>query len=1045
MQIWLYLAWREAIMSLLVHRTSRLMIGGVVGASLLGASCLCVPALFGQDGKQPTTDDVKALQSKYQAERDKVLKEGSAKRFLPVLIEKSEQMAKRGDLALSDGRLLQAAEAFRQARWQLPYAGTQMPDHVSRILGNLRLRHGHEVHAVAYSPDGTKLATTSRDRTVKVWDLGNGHESLTYSGHDDQVRAVAFSPDGKSIASGGGDRDIKIWDAATGKDLQTFKGQGAYVTGLVFSKDGKYLVSSQAGAQGQNPGMVVIYEAANGNVKRSINDFRLLVQSIAFNHDGTILGAGVGDGLVKLWDFAKMLDGQPEYWGQQDPNGATYFVAFSPDNRTLARIGADGIKLYNLLLPGAPFQVGSPRRHVPAPGPGNRYTCAAFSKDSRTLFTGSTDGLIKIWNADSLEQTGVYKGHTAEIKALVFNPAGNQLASASNDFTVRLWDFDIVLQARDYAGHDAPVWTSGFSPDGHRMVSASADRTVRIWDVAGGKVLHTLTGHTAPVTYAVFSPDGKAVLSGAGDKLIKLWNADTGALIREFKGHNGTITCLAFSSDGKRFVSGGADRTVKIWDTDSGKDLVTVSDKSLVASVAFLPNGKQVAVGSVDQSIRLYDLDGKRLASWMAHGTAVSCLAFSPNGQMLASCGADNLVRVWPLSTPGQNPITLSGHSGPLSSVAWRNDNQYLVSAGADQTVKLWKLEKEGGKETQTFRGHKDWVTSVAFSKDGFFIVSSGVDRVLKIWELTSREIPLLAEHTGSVDAVAFSPDGKWVASGATDRTIKLWDRATGLEKYTMTGHTEGVLGLAFTPDSKILISSSADRSLRLWEVATGKELPRDPGQQQSYTGLISPVSYFMVPPDGKHLWCWVPGNERYTTMTGFELLTGKEVFSFNDQRPSINCVGFSSDGKRAAIGARDGSVRVFDLENKGQVVATDWFVYDKGTGVGDLALTPDGSLLVAGSDMGDVKICVPAKKETLKTFKAHDAKIVAVQISPDGKRFTTVGSNNAIKLWDIVTASELRQWNLGSTTVSSIAFSPDSRQMVIGNANTTLYVLDLP
>src|SRR5262249_9074485 len=153
---------------------------------------------------------------------------------------------------------------FRQARWQLPYAGPKLPDHVSRILGNLRLRHGHEIHALSFSPDGTKLATASRDRTVKIWDLGNGHELLTYTGHTDQVRSVAFSPDGKHIASAGGDKDIKLWNAGDGKDVQTFKGQGVYTTALVFSKDGKYLVTSQAGPPGKNPGMVVVYETANG-------------------------------------------------------------------------------------------------------------------------------------------------------------------------------------------------------------------------------------------------------------------------------------------------------------------------------------------------------------------------------------------------------------------------------------------------------------------------------------------------------------------------------------------------------------------------------------------------------------------------------------------------------------------------------------------------------------------------------------------------------------------------------------------------------------
>src|SRR5262249_51908536 len=204
------------------------------------------------------------------------------------------------------------------------------------------------------------------------------------------------------------------------------------------------------------------------------------------------------------------------------------------------------------------------------------------------------------------------------------------------------------------------------------------------------------------------------------------------------------------------------------------------------------------------------------------------------------------------------------------------------VAGGSDRTVKLWKLDREGGKETQPFRGHKDWVTAVAFSKDGYYIVSSGVDRVLKIWELTSREIPLLAEHTGSVDAVAFSPDGKWIASGAGDRSIKIWDRAKGLEKFTLSGHADGVLFLAFTPDDKTLISTSADRSLKLWDLDTGKEIPLSAGQQLAFTGLVNPVPYFMTP-DGKNLWCWVPQNERYATLTHFDLQSGKEIFSFND------------------------------------------------------------------------------------------------------------------------------------------------------------------
>jgi len=247
---------------------------------------------------------------------------------------------------------------------------------------------------------------------------------------------------------------------------------------------------------------------------------------------------------------------------------------------------------------------------------------------------------------------------------------------------------------------------------------------------------------------------------------------------------------------------------------------------------------------------------------------------------------------------------------------------------------------------------------------------------------------------------------------------------------------------------------------VKLWDVATGKELPRQPAHQQNFQGLINPIPYFSVAPAGKTVFVWVPGNERYTTLTALDMSSGEELFSFTDppREPKqagrhILAVSFSADGKVAATGAKDGSVRVWDLEKKGQLLpGGDWFVFNKGTSLGDLALTPDGARLVVGSDNGDVKVLDVAKRTALHTIaKVHARRVVACLVSPDGKRFATVGQDNTVKLFDVASGKELRQWDLHmpaqdrGTFVANVAFTPDNRYLVTANANTSLFVLELP
>jgi WD40 repeat protein len=897
---------------------------------------------------------------------------------------------------------------------------------------------------------------------VKIWDLENGHELLTYDGHKDKVQGLAWTPDGTKIVSAGKEKSIKIWNASTGKDVSSINATGEWVSALILSKDGKHIITGQhAVAPVALNGAIFVYETATGKPVRDLRDFPNKVGSLALSNDGTIVAAGDDNGNVRLFQYPSFVDNvnQPAYWAQQDPTGATYYLTFSPDDKTLVRVGGLGVKLYATPLPGAPFQVGAPRATLNVSDP----RCAAYTRDGKTLYVGNLHGAIQLWDPEGNQKVSEFRNaHASTINAIVFSPQGNRMASCSQDFNVRLWDFDIVLQSRDFEGHQDPVWTAYFNSDGTRIVSASGDKTVKVWQRDTGNVLFTIKDHTLPVTVAMFSPDDKLIASAGGDKVIRLFDADKGSPIRTLDGHQGTVTLLDFSPDSKRIVSGGVDRAIIIWDADKGTKLVTINDNpSIVAGVAFHPKGKQIAIANIDGTVRVYDDAGKLQNSWNAHAGGTNGVAYSPNGQWLASCGVDMAVQLWPMSSPGQNAIRLTGHAGPVSSVAFRKDNQHLVSGGADQLIKLWKIEGNDGKEMQTFRGHKDWVTNVAFSKDGYHVISSSVDRRMKIWEITSRELPLLAEHTSAVECVAVSPNGEIIATGSTDRTIKLWKRATGEEIATLTGHPGAVMSLVFTPDSKRLVSSGSEASIRLWEVNPPREIQRTQQQLNVFNKLRRYSPFIATDPDGKTVFVWQPVNETSvsTWVEAFDVATGAFKFEFKETSKNgnrkINSLAFCANGKLAVTGAKDGSVRFFDLtkmQDEGGVpqaaaIGADWPIFADKSGVADLGITPDAQTLVATSVKGDIMIGKIQGREVTKTFKGHDGPILLCNISPDGKVFATVGEDNMIKAWSL-DGKELRRWDLGQHRgmfLIGFAFTNDSKQIVTANANTTVYVLDLP
>ncbi len=561
---------------------------------------------------------------------------------------------------VKDGRLLTEYPAL------IPLYALQQS--LSKFRERATLK-GHQdgVSSVAFSPDGQKLVTASRDGTARIWDL-QGNEIAVLPGHQDEVSSVAFSPDGQKLVTASGDGTARIWDLR-GNEIALLQGHQDGVNSVAFSPDGQKLVTASGDRTTR------IWDL-RGNEIALLQGHQDWVSSVAFSPNGQKLVTASGVGTARIWD----LRGNEIAVLQGHQDGVSS-VAFSSDGQELVTASRDGTaRIWDLrgneiaVLQGHQGWVSS----------------VAFSPDGQELVTASRDGTTRIWDLLGSE-IAVFPGHQGWVNSVAFSPDGQKLATASRDGTAKIWD----LRGNEIAvfpGHQDGVSSIAFSPDGQKLVTASGDGTARIWDLRGSEIA-VFPGHQGWVSSVAFSFDGQKLATASGDGTARIWDL-LGNEIAVLPGHQDWVSSVVFSPDGQKLATASRDGTARIWDLLGNEIAVLPGHQGWVSSVAFSPDGQKLATASGDGTARIWDLRGNKIAVLQGYQNWVSSVAFSPDGQKLATASEDGTARIWDLR--GNKIAVLQGHQDWVNSVAFSPDGQKLATASRDGTARIWAVEELG-------------------------------------------------------------------------------------------------------------------------------------------------------------------------------------------------------------------------------------------------------------------------------------------------------------------------------------------------------------
>lgn len=595
--------------------------------------------------------------------------------------------------------------------------------------------HSLPVNCVAYSSDGRLIASGGNDGIVKLWDTSTGTELRTFYGHPAGLEAIAFSPDGSRLATAS-DKTfaplIIVWDIQTGAELLREDEIFGDVTAMSYRSDGVLLSLDVLDEE-----MIVWDVAAKKEIiKIAGNNTEKLINLAAFSPDGALLAVVENKKVVSVREVATGKELR-RFDKHRDEIGS---VIFSHDGRLLVTTSYD--KTVKVWEGRSGKEVSTFSVPANVAGVKESFTFASFNRDDSKVVAGGFQTLM-IWELKTGRHLqSIPLTDDIYVRSVVFSPDDKQVAGGVSSSRLKVWDVDsgatLLALPRDLrfsSGRDVE-----FSPDGKTLFTHVVGSKMNLWDVKNGLPARSFKARSD--SRLVFSADGRmtAYSDFTDAPVIKLRETESGTVIREIKTKMSEF--LSFNPDG--WLVGGVGflndtptslrKSLVLYDVQTGEERFNVPD--VFRRFAFSPNGEFIAapLGFSSKAVRVWEVKtGREVKTIPAGRFTTYAVAYSPDGKTLAAVGYDKDVKLWDTTTWAQKPPLTTTH-GHFDTLTFSPDGSLLVLSGSDNDGKIDVWDVAAQKEIYVAQGHAGGTDKIAFHPSGKFFVSVGKDTLIRFW-----------------------------------------------------------------------------------------------------------------------------------------------------------------------------------------------------------------------------------------------------------------------------------------------------------------------